>query len=192
MQLSTMPSRCVAVAVAYSVAEAAVVDTDAQCCVMLFADVDELYKAFLQLVELGGIFLVSIFVFYKPACRVYVIAGVYAHALNDGGCHVGHVGVEVHVGHQRRGIAVGHDAGLYVSEVFSLNGALRCQPDELSAGFYDALRLSDAGISVACVGGSHRLHPHRTVAAYYRAACADRCCLPTAVIENIHHAVSYI
>ena len=63
------------------------------------ADVEERDKTFLYLTELLSILLIGVLLVDKLAGRVYVVAGVDAHLLGIECRHVGHMGVEMDVGH---------------------------------------------------------------------------------------------
>ena len=97
--------RRVAVAAHDAVGERAVVHADAQRGVVLAADVEEADKPLFQPCQFGGVFLVGVFQLLELAGGVDVVARVDAHLLHNGGGHVGHVGVEVDIGHERAVVA---------------------------------------------------------------------------------------
>ena len=157
--------RRVAVARHDAVGERTVVHADAHRCVVFAADVEEGHEAVLQFLEFVGILCVGILNLLEHARRVYVVARVHAHLLCVQSSHVSHVGVEVNVGNERCGVAVGTQLCVYVLQVLSLSAALRSESHEFAACLYDALSLSHARLRVVGVGCGHRLHAYRGVAA---------------------------
>ena len=91
--------RSVSVARHDAVGERTVVHSDAYGGVVVVANAQERHKTLVYLAKFGGIFFVGIFKVLERAGRVYVVAGVYPHFLSVQGGHVGHVGIEVYVGH---------------------------------------------------------------------------------------------
>ena len=140
----------VAIAVADAVAERTVVNAYANGRVMGPADVEERDKTLLYLAELLGVLLIGVLLVDKLAGRVYVVAGVDAHLLGIEGSHVGHVGVEVDVGHQGRVEPIGTYAGI----------------DILAACADDALSLSHAPVGIIGIGSGHRLDAYGVVATH--------------------------
>ena len=92
---------CVAVAAHDAVRQRTVVYAYAQRRAVLPAYRQQTAEAFLQACQFGGILLVGVFELLELPGGVGVVAGVDAHLLHDGCGHVGHVGVKVHVGHER-------------------------------------------------------------------------------------------
>ncbi len=109
--------------------------------VVLATNAQERHKPLVYLAQFGGVFLVGIFKMLERAGRVYVVAGVYPHFLSVQGGHVGHVGIEVYIGHQGHHIAVAAQGSIDVAEVFGLLHALRSEPYVLTAGIHNALGL---------------------------------------------------
>ena len=157
--------RRVAVARHDAVGERTVVHADAHRCVVFAANIEEGHEAVFQFLEFVGILRVGILNLLEHARRVYVVARVYAHLLCVQRSHVSHVGVEVNVGNERCGVAVGTQLCVYVLQVLSLSATLRSESHEFAACLYDALSLSHARLRVVGVGCGHRLHAYRGVAA---------------------------
>ena len=74
------------------------VDADAYGCVMLAADVEEMTESLVKTLELGLIFIGSIFELLEGTGWVDVVARIDTYLFNYGGSYVGYVGVEVNVG----------------------------------------------------------------------------------------------
>ena len=146
------------------------VHADAHGGVVLAADVDEAHQPLVNPLQLGLVFLVGVFQVFERAGGVDVVAGVDAHLLAVAGSHVGHVGVEVHVGHQRRRVAVGPQPPGNVLHVQRFAAPLGGEAHQLAAGIDDALGLLHAAFSVVGVDGGHRLHADGVVAADVEAA----------------------
>ena len=176
----------VAVAVAYAVGERAVVDADADGGVVRLADVEEGHEAVVNLLQFVGVFGVGVLVFDEASGRVDVVAGVDAYLLGIECGDVGHVGVEVDVGHERCVEAVGAYARIDVLQVLGLALALRGEAHELTAGLDDALGLRYAGLSVVGVGGGHRLDADGVVAAHVECADVHHRRLPPVIVKQIH------
>ena len=97
--------RRVAVARHDAVAEAAVVDTDAQGRVVLLADIEQADKPLTQTLQFGSILLVGVVDVLEHARRVNVVTRVDTHFLHPLRCQIRHVRVEMHVGDEWEGLA---------------------------------------------------------------------------------------
>ena len=82
------------------------VHSDTDGSMMLAADVEEGDEALLNLLQLSLILLIGIFQMLEGASRVDVVSWVDAHLLYIACCHIGHIGVEVDVGHKRCHVAL--------------------------------------------------------------------------------------
>ena len=132
---------------------------------VLFTNLDERHQPVVNLLQLGAVFLVGVLQVLERAGGVDVVARIDAHLLAILRSHVGHAGVEVHVGHERCHDALGLQCGRDVAHVLSLARALRGQSDEFATSLDDALGLRHAGSGVVGVGGCHRLYADGVVAA---------------------------
>ena len=137
---------------------------------MLPAYVEERHETRLYLLQFGGILLVGVFQFLERPRRVNIVAGVYAHLLRIERGDVRHVGIEVHVCHERRVISLGAQPCVDVLQVFSLACALRREPHQLPSRLYYAFSLRHASLRVVGVRCCHRLHPYGVAASYRRAS----------------------
>ena len=90
-----------------AVGQRSVVHSYAYGSVMLPAYVEERHETRLYLLQFGGILLVGVFQLLERPRRVNIVAGVYAHLLRVERGYVCHVGIEVHVCHERRVISLG-------------------------------------------------------------------------------------
>ena len=157
--------RGVAIARHDAVGERAVVHADAHGGVVLLAGVDEGHQLGLDLPQLGGILIVGVFQMLERAPWVDVVAGIDTHLLAVEGSHVGGMGGEVDVGHQRLVIAVGLQTSGDVLHVLRLTGALGGEAHQFAAGIDDALGLTDAALCIIGIHGGHRLDADGVVAA---------------------------
>ena len=110
---AALHNACGGVAIARhdAVGQGTVVDAYANSRMVLLAYINKRYELACYLVQLGGILLVGIFQVLEGTPGVDVVAGVDTHLLTVLGSHVGHMGCEVHIGHQRRLIAVSLQTG---------------------------------------------------------------------------------
>ena len=132
----------VAVARHDAVRERPVVHADANGRLVLAAEVEERHQPSLDFLQFLGIFLVRVVDFVEFPRRIDVISGVDAHLVGIACGHVGHVRVEMHVGHDGRVIASPHQLCLDVAQVFRLARALRGEAHEFASGLDDSNRLS--------------------------------------------------
>ena len=146
------------------------VDPYAHRSVVFLADVQELDKAVVQLAQLSGVLVIRILQVLERAGRVHIVAGVDAHGLGIVRRHVGHVGIEVHVGNERGHYPLAAQGGVDGHEVFGFPAALGGQADVFPTGGDDALGLLDAGIGVHRRGVGHRLQADGIPPAERRAA----------------------
>ena len=141
------------------------VHADAYRRVVAAADVEQGYEALFYALQFGGILCVGVFELSEGACRIDIVAGVDAHLLAVQRRHVGHLGVEVYVGDEGRGIS-GIAQGLGdVLHVLGLAHALCRQSYQFASRPDDAYCLFHACLGVVGVCGGHRLHAYGVVAA---------------------------
>ena len=136
------------------------VHADSYGGVVLPAYLQERQEAFLYLLQFGGIFLIGILQVAEGACRVYIVARVDSHLLGIEGGHIGHMGVEVHIGHERCHDALCPEAGIDEPQVLGLAHPLCGEPYILAAGPDDAPGLCYAPLGVEGGRGGHRLHAY--------------------------------
>ena len=163
------------------------VDAYAQGRVVFLTYVKQRHKAFLNLLQFAGILLVGVFQVLERARRVGIIAGVYAHLLGIQGGHLGHMRVEVHVGHQWSHVPVGPEPRVYLLQVLGFAHALGGQAHVFSARLDYALGLCHARLGVGGGRGGHRLHAHRPLPTHRRAANLHLGSRAAAVIEQVNH-----
>ncbi len=181
----------VAVAAHDAVGEAAVVHTDAHGCMVSLADVEEWHKLALYLLQFFGIFLVGILQMLERATGVYIVAGIHSHLLTAAGCHVGHLGIEVHIGHKGCEIASLAQTVANVFHVLGLARSLSGEPHILAASLDNADGLLDTCLGIHRVSGGHRLDADGVVAAH---GCAAHMCHggePPLIVRRIAHFVSW-
>ena len=162
--------RRIAIARHDAVAERTVVHSYAHGSVVLAADGDKCGQTVVNLLQLGLVLLVGVVQMLELSCRVDIVSGVYPHLLGISRSHVGHVGVEVYVGHEGLPVAQPAKLGTDIAQVLSLTRALRGEPHQLASGIDDASGLCHRRLSVVGVGGSHRLYAYGIVASDGRSA----------------------
>lgn len=95
------------------------VHANAQGGVVFAANGQELFEAILQAFQFGSILLVCIFQVLKLSGGVDVVTGVDAYFFNDASGYIGHIGVEVYVGHKRTVVSQFVQPGAYGCQVLS-------------------------------------------------------------------------
>jgi len=75
------------------------VHSDADGCVILFADVEERHEPVTNFLQLCCILLVGVLQLLEGACCIHIVAWVDAHFLHVLCRNVGHFGIEVYVGY---------------------------------------------------------------------------------------------
>ena len=140
------------------------VDTDADCCMMLLADVEEWHETLANLLYLLCVFLVGVFEFLKCAPWIDIVTRVDAHLLDYACCHISHISIEMDVCHQRHVVAVGSEVLLDVGEVQCLLSALSSESHDVGTSIYNALDLCHRSFGVVGIGIGHRLNADGIVA----------------------------
>ena len=133
-------------------------DTDG--CVVLLADIKERHEAVTNLLKFLCIFLVGIFQFLEDTCRINIVARVHAHLLAIKGSHIGHVGVEVNVGHEWCHDSLCLQRSGDILHVLCLARALCGKSHEFTSSLNDTLCLCHTSLRVIGVGSGHGLHPY--------------------------------
>ena len=146
------------------------VDADTQGSMVPLADVKQAHEALAQPLQFGGIFGIGIVDMDELAGGVHVVARVDAHFLHQCGGGVGHVGVEVDVGHKRGLNAFGPQLLPDEGEAFGFAAALRGETHQFAACGNDAAGLKDGRPDIVGIGVGHRLYAYRIVRAYRQAA----------------------
>ena len=147
--------RCVAIAVADAVGQAAMVYADAYGGVVLLADIDERNKPVFNLLQFPGIFLVRVLQLLERPCRIHIVAWIDADLLCIEGSHVSYVRIEVDVSTERCHVAVGPQLRIDVLEILCLSLPLRGEAHEFSSCINDALCLCHAPFGIVRGGGGH-------------------------------------
>ncbi len=162
------------------------VHADAHRRVVLAADVEERHELLFYLFQFGGVFFVGVFEFFERARRVHVVAGVYPHLFGVEGCHVRHVGVEMHVRHERRVVSVGAQLRVDFLQVLRLAHSLCGEAHVFASRGDNPLRLCHARCGVGGGGGGHRLHPHWVVASERRSPHVHLMGGAAGVVEQVY------
>lgn len=101
----------------------------------------------------------------EAAAAVVVVAGIYPHFVRERCYGVGHLGNEVHVGHQ---CGIGPPAaylGCNDTHALRFPEPLRGKPHDTASGLPDASGLRDAGFGIVRIAVGHRLYGHRMAGA---------------------------
>ena len=157
--------RRVAIAAHDAVGERPVVHADAYGGAMLAADVEKRHQLSFYLLQFTGIFLIGIFQLFELPCRVNIVAGIDSHLLGIEGGHVGHMRIEMHVGHQGCGISPLPQQCIDVLQVLRLAHALCGEAHIFASCLDDAYGLLHAALGIVGRSGGHRLHPDGMFAA---------------------------
>ena len=155
----------VAVAAHDAVGKRAVVDPDADGGVVFLADLQERGEALLEFAELFGVLWLGVDDFAEGAGGIDIVARIDTYFFNGAGGHVGHVGVEMDIGHQRCVAALGVESLADVFQVLSLADALCGETHIVGSGAYDADALLHAGLGVGGWRGCHALQAYGVGAA---------------------------
>ena len=150
---------------------------------VLLADVQERHEAVAYLLQLLCILLVGVLQVLEGAGGIHVVAGVDAYLLGIEGGHVGHVRIEVYVGHQRRQVAVATQGSIDVAEVLGFLHALCREPHVFSARIGYAFGLCHAGVRVLGGGVGHALYADGVVASQRSVSDVDYRCFPAGIVE---------
>ena len=126
------------------------VHTDAYGRMVLLADIEEGYQPVFNLFEFLGIFLVGIFLLDEFSCGIYIVSRVDAHLFGIFRSHIGHMRIEMHIGHKRRAEPISSNGRTDVFQILSLARALCRQPDKFSSRLDDALGLSHRTCGIVC------------------------------------------
>ena len=184
---------CVAVTAHDAVRERTVVHADAKRRSMLTTDGEQAQKTLFQTAKLGGIFLIGVLQMLELAGRVHIVAGIDAHFFdNAAGSHIGHVRIEMHIGHQRMVISGFAERGLDVAKVLGLDGALRGETHIVATGIHDALALLHARLGVVGRSRGHTLNAQGSIAAQRTVADLHLMRHTGMVIENVHVASVFL
>ena len=176
----------VAVARHDAIRQGTVVHADAERCAVLAADGQQALEAFLQALQLGGILLVRVVQLLEGPRGVDVIARVDADFFDNGGGHVGHIGIEVDVGYERRGMAPPAEFGTYVFQIFCLDCALCREAHQVAAGADNSLGLVDAAVGVGGGTGRHALQAQGVVTSDVAALDMGHVGAPWRIIKQVH------
>ena len=151
----------VAVAAHDAVGQAAVVHSDAHGRAVGATNVEQLHKALFQARQFGGIFLVGVFQLLEGARRIHIVAGIDAHFLHNARGHIGHLGVEMHIGHEGRVETAAVQGFADGAEVFGLTHSLRGEPHIVGTGLDDSDTLCHTGLRIGGECGGHALQSKR-------------------------------
>ena len=141
-----------------------------------------------QSLQLGGILLVGVVDVLEGAGTVDEIPGVDAHLLHDTGGQVGHMGIEVYVGHQRGVVAPVVQLLFDDGQALGLAGTLCRESHIVGSGLDDAHALFDTGFGFVGVRVGHRLYAYGVVSPQGRVADVNFGGGAAVVIKKVHGA----
>ncbi len=160
-----------------AVAQRSVVHADTDGGMVLFADIQERNELAFNLLQFGGIFLVSVFQMLEHTARIHVIAWIDAHLLTIQSGHVGCMSREMHISYQWLWVAVGFQLGGDMLHILRFAGALGGEAHQFATCIDDALGLCHRCLGVIGIGGGHGLYSYRIVAADQQISHLRSCCL---------------
>ena len=136
-------------------------------------NVQEAREALFQALEFGSIFLVRIFQRLERTSGVHIITWVDAHLLNHRSCHICHIGVEMHVSHERIRKSRLIERLTDGLKSACLNRTLGSETHIIASRLNDCATLRNATLCVGRGSGGHTLNTDgvatakRTVANHY-------------------------
>ena len=119
----------------------------------------------------------------ESARRVDVIARIDADFLYNSSGHVGHVRIEVNIGHERRGVAQTREFGFDIAQVLSFTRALRSEAHIVAACIHNGLYLAHTSLGVGGCRRSHALETDRVVAPQWLIAHAHLVRIARRIVE---------
>ena len=137
----------------------------AQRCAMALANVEQAVETFFKPFQLRAVFVVGIFYVAELARRVYIIPGINAHGFNGLGCLVGHIGIEMHVGHKGCPYALCTQPVTYAAKALHLAQTLGGKAHVIGPGTYYAPGLCNASFHIVGRSSVHALQPYGMIAA---------------------------
>ena len=176
----------ISVAAHDAVAQRTVVHTNANGRMIPTTDIQERNKALLNLADLCCIFLVGIGQLLESSGRIHIITRIDAYLFGIFRSHIGHTGIEMHIGHQRHVTSCGTHSGVDIFQILSLTHSLRSQAHIFTASLSDAECLSHASLSVQSNRIGHTLHTYRILSAKRRTADLHLAGLSTLIIKQVH------
>ena len=147
--------RRVAMAFHHAGRKRTMVHTDADSGLMFFAKIKKGNETGTD----GGLHIV--FALYAGRHGIGKVARIDAYFFHmTGGCFGG-FGIEVNIGHQRRGVSFFAQSLTDISQIFCFFHALGCETDQITARFDNGLRLGNASLGVEGGSVGHRLQTNR-------------------------------
>ena len=98
--------RCIAITTHDAVGQRPMINSDTHRRMVFFAYLQKRYEAVFYFFDFVGIRLIGIFQYFECASGVYIVTGIDANLLCITRCHIGNVGVKVHIGNQRRVVSL--------------------------------------------------------------------------------------
>ena len=121
------------------------------------ADVQKRHELPLNLLQLGGIFLIGIFQVLKGTAWVDIVTGIDAHLLAVKGSDISRMSREMHISHKGRLIAIGLQTGRDVLHVLRLTGTLGGEAHQFAARIDDTFGLRHTTFGIVGIHRCHRL-----------------------------------
>ena len=131
---------------------------------MRFTDIQERNELGLNLLQLSLIFLVGILQMFEGSTRIDIVARIDTHLLAIKGGDISGMGRKMHIGHQRRRIAICLQTGRDVLHILSLARALGSETNEFTASIDNALGLCHTTLGIIGIHRTHRLNADRIIA----------------------------
>lgn len=149
------------------------VDTYADSGTMRTAYIQKRHEPDTYLLHLGGILGIGVVYPTERPRRIDIIARIDAYLLDNPCRHISYAGIEVDVGYEGYGNALGMECGTNLAEVLSLTDPLGSKTYVLSSGLNDSTYLSYRGSRIIGGCGGHRLYSDGVFATEWRVAYMD-------------------
>ena len=144
-----------------AVGQRAVIHTDTDSRMILFADIQKRHKAVMNFLYFLRILLVGIFQLLKSTCSVYIIPRIDAYLFRISGCHIGYFRIKVYIGNQRNHIFLTAQTDVNIFQVLRFLDTLRRQTDILTARVDNTFRLFHTSLRILRRRIGHRLDTNR-------------------------------
>ena len=133
--------------------------------------------------QLVGVFLIGVLQMSESARGIDVITRIDANFLYNGSGHVGHVRVEVNIGHEGCGVAQAREFGFDVAQILGFTRALRSETDIVTACIHDGLYLAHTSLGIGGCRRGHALEADRVVASQWLIAHAHLMRIARRIVE---------
>ena len=133
---------------------------------MFLTYLQEGYELSFYLFQFLSIFLIRIFEMLEGTTGIHIVSWVHTHLLAIERCHIGHLGIEMHVGHQGCLITAFPQLLMDMLHVVGFPGALSGESDKLTTCLDDTDGLFHTRLGIHRIRGRHRLDTDGVIATH--------------------------